>query len=423
MTTFVESIEGDWDVIATSHAGSGAFWFGAQVAYELARLSLGTIRLFTDDAYALARLQGARAPAWSVNGVKIANHRSLATTPPAQNLCVVFDAAVPGAYLRAHALRNGRAVRLMQLGSPVRGGDGSMECLHQILGSPTAGVIKPFDPSTHVGAPWTQASPLGASLRHAGPDATRAHMVEEPRRRVLAVPGTSTHPVDWIDVLRRSAEPVSLSVLSPTTASRMHISTALAWRNASRAGKFGDPLRTSPALAAHGLAPTWLSPQSWPSLDKLICESDLVLACEDDLAVRAITLGTPVIYMPDRDSEQAATDACRTVAEWGQHGCSSAARDALAKLNVAWGLGVEVEESWRRFVPHWDEAKRVARQNAQRYLSSTSLTHRLLHPNPAPAQDPVAIKASPPPRTLDAMQSYAATVPVELSPTELALAR
>lgn len=114
---------------------------------------------------------------------------------------------------------------------------------------------------------------------------------------------------------------------------------------------------------------------SWALSDELLWLSDLLLTNEEDLAIRAMACGTPVLYGEPESRLDPACAASSKILSWQLRSSSAMAalRGSMATLCIAWQSGRHIAEAWQRFSAVWDDALQSAEATAHWLRTSPDL--------------------------------------------------
>ena len=332
-----------WDVIAGTDLDG--LWYAYQVALNLTKQHGALVRLFADPrvlARLLPALDALSGDQWW-QGIHILDAAMLQALQPAPMALAIFEAAVPSAYARRRRdQRGGNIFRLSRLDDQSDALHVGMDMngrVHQGLPPFGAGFVKPsHHPHELRGA--LRESPAGraSAIR-------RARLPRDTRRgerTVVVAASASSGWRDWIPVWRSSDMPLRVLVLD---------------------GLGGGPalpreMRQSRNSEEGALSIALIDGCSWSLTDELLWLSDLVLTCEEDIAMRAMACGVPVLYAAPESRPDPTGRAAGKVLGWQTRAWSAsrALWDSMAALCLAWQTGRHCATAWQRFVQTWDEA-------------------------------------------------------------------
>lgn len=336
-----------WDVIPGTD--SDGLWYGCRAALSIAHRHGVSARLFADPHLLAPLIPGLDANSsdqwWQ--GIHILAMDMLKSTPPGQLALAVFDAELPEAYLdRRRALGLGEKIlRIARLAGTPHGAVAGRDRRGRLLqGEAPLGVgfVKPPSNVSDLKRALRE-SPIerAAALRRAG----LGRDARPGERTILVSAQANSAWREWISVWRKSEVPVRVLVLDgPAIASLPE-----------------TQMRPGREIVDGSLSITVLTRCNWALADQLLWLSDLVLTREEDIVMRAMASGTPVLYAAPESRADANGSASARVLGWqllaSPARATAAARGAMATLCIAWQFGRHVAQAWQRFAGVWDEVQ------------------------------------------------------------------
>jgi hypothetical protein len=332
-----------WDVIPGTDLDG--LWYGYRAALLLTKTHGASVRLYA-NLQLLARLLPAldahREDQWW-QGIHVLHASQLQSATPAPMALAIFDAVVPQVYLkrRHDSSAEPDLFHLARLADQASiSGRGH---LHQ--GDPVhgTGFVKP-SPNAHDLRCVLRDSAAGraATVRR-----VRLSRDARPDERVVVVSATADSAWrEWISVWRKSEKPVRVLVLD----------------GLGRGPALAQEMRRSRDIDEGNLSMTLVDGCNWSLGDDLLWLSDLVLTSDEDIVMRAMACGAPVLYRtPDPRLDPTGLASAKVLGWQLRAGSASAALSAgMATLCVAWQSGRQIAQAWHRFSGVWDEAQRCA---------------------------------------------------------------
>ncbi|XHS77045.1 elongation factor P maturation arginine rhamnosyltransferase EarP [Burkholderiaceae bacterium UC74_6] len=343
-----------WDVIPGTDLD--ALWYGCRAALSLSKTHGASVRLF-GDPQVLARLLPAldehRDDQWW-QGINFLDTGKLQAVAPAAMTLAIFEASVPALYQqrsRHHGLGS-KILRLARLADSPDAKEhvgidpqgrlfqGALPC--------SAGFIKPSPHTFDLRCVLREsAAGRAATIRRAG----LSRDARPGERTIIVAAPASSGWREWISVWRNSEVPLRVLVLGG-----LGSSPALP-----------REMRRTRDVEERNLSIAVIDNCSWSLSDELLWLSDLVLTNEEDLAIRAMACGVPVLYGEPESRLDPACAASSKVLGWQLRSSSATAalRGSMATLCIAWQSGRHIAEAWQRFSAVWDDAVQCAETTAR----------------------------------------------------------
>lgn len=348
-----------WDIIATASAGPDAAWFAFRMAHSLAQHRDVQVTLYLDGLDSLAQQTPNVDPSLAtqaIEGFRLADHRTLSASEPSNYCLVIFDSIVPCGYLQRRAQAGCQPWHffLPRLGVDTMGHNewqaAGIDVVELWSGTAELGFVKP-DGDAFEQRAKSQTRTAATSWLRLKPQPPSHGVFGE--RIVTMVPDDNTDLARWVSAWIKSPWPVR--VLLP----QANLSS----------DAFSGMWQQGTNLVAGQLTVSPLPAMSWCDMDEIICASDLVMSYQQDIAMRAMASGTPVVT-PLTGRLRADTGKLRAHAMGLLTlPVNAAAAKSVAGLANAWFLNYREVECWQQLCGYWNDmqanAKAIARQLQQ----------------------------------------------------------
>jgi hypothetical protein len=356
-----------WDIIATASAGPDAAWFAFRMAHSLSQHRGVRVTLYLDALDAVAQQVPQVNPSLSMQPVerfRLADHRMLSASKPSSDCLFIFDSIVPRGYLlrREQAACKSWPFALPRLGcDSMDRNEWQKAGIHVIElwgGTVERGFVKP-DGNAFERREEFRARTVATSLLRLKPLLPHEGVLDE--RVVTVVPDGKTDLTGWVSAWIKSPWPLRL--LLP--------------RASLSSSAFNGMLQQGTNLVAGQLTVSPLPSMSWHEMDEIIWSSDLVMSNQQDIAMRAMASGTPVVtpltgrLRLDRGELQHHAMGLVTLPV-------NTAAQSVAALATAWSLNEQVADRWQQVCDCWDEVQVNAKMIARRLQRLPNLASSML---------------------------------------------
>lgn len=360
-----------WDIIATASAGPDAAWFAFSTARTLSRHRNIRVTLYIDALDDLARQVPGVDPEQAsqiVQGFRLVDHRAINANKPSNHCLVVFDSIVPRRYFeqRARATCGSWFFYLSRLGVDSMGRsewqNKGINAIELWNGTAELGFMKPACDAIE------QRDQLRAQRITADMPARSVAIParRERAKRVLTVmPDDTINFSRWIQAWMNSPEPLHIRIPKNAISGRHREAFTGMWHQGTD-------------LVAGNLTITPLPEMSWAEMDRVIWSSDLLMTHRQDIAMRAMISGTPIVApLTGRLRVHHGQVVCHAMGLLPDTGSDTALK-SVADLARSWFVNHQEIEKWQIFCTHWDDVQTRAREMARQMQQVPDLTDSML---------------------------------------------